>query len=201
MQSKLPKMILKVRHCCLLRLPRYCSKSLLTLKAFNLIAVLHPGASKNQCHQSSRLFSLCSDIKTRHTIAWSASISCFYAEHAIRCFYLTKQLPKVVLPPKVLLPLAKVPKVLLPFMTKQLLLCMIKQGIDALRKATQFLNSGQTPVMAFDAPLFALTKFIQYKWPETHGEDKFIETFMALHPFATSNFHTQHFGSWSVLCA
>ena len=156
MQSKVPKMILKVRHCCLLRLPRYCAKNLLTLKAFSLIAVLHPGASKNQCHQSSRLFSQCSDIKTRHTIAWSASISCFYAEHAIRCFYLTKQLPKV------LLPLAKVPKVPLPFITKQLLLlCMIKQGIDALRKATQFLNSGQTPVMAFDAPLFALTKFIQ----------------------------------------
>ena len=35
------------------------------------------------------------------------------------------------------------------------------QGIDALRKATRFLISGQTPVMAFDAPLFALTKFIQ----------------------------------------
>ena len=63
-------MILKVRHCCLLRLPRYCAKSLLTLKAFSLIAVIHSGASKNQCHQSSRLFSLCSDIKTRHTIAW-----------------------------------------------------------------------------------------------------------------------------------
>ena len=47
MQSKLPKMILKVRHCCLLRFPRYCAKSLLTLKAFSLIVVLHPGASKN----------------------------------------------------------------------------------------------------------------------------------------------------------
>ena len=59
-------------------------------------------------------------------------------------------------------PKVPLPKVLLPFMTKQLLvLCMIKQEIDALRKAPQFLNSGQTPVMAFDAPLFALTKFIQ----------------------------------------
>ena len=70
---------------------------------------------------------------------------------------------------------------------------MIKQGIDALRKALQFLNSGQTPVMAFDAPLFALAKFFQFKWPGTHGEDKFIETFMALHPFAASNFDTPHF--------
>ena len=51
-------MIIKVRHCCLQRLPRYCAKSLLTSRAFNLMAVLHPGASKNQCHQSSRLVSM-----------------------------------------------------------------------------------------------------------------------------------------------
>ena len=60
---------------------------------------------------------------------------------------------------------------------------MIKHlhGIDGLRKATQFLNSGQTTVMAFDAPLFALAKFAQWKWPGPHGEDKFIETFMVPH--------------------
>ena len=57
----------------------------------------------------------------------------------------------------------------------------------------QFLNSGRTAVMAFDAPLFALAKFVQWKWPGPHGEDKFIETFMALHPFAASNFDTTHF--------
>ena len=78
---------------------------------------------------------------------------------------------------------------------KLLLLGTIKHihRIDALRKATQFLNSGQTIVMAFDAPFFALSKFIKWKWPGPHGEHKFIENFMALHPFAASNFDTSHF--------
>jgi len=35
--------------------------------------------------------------------------------------------------------------------------------------------------MAFDAPLFALAKFVQWKWPETHGENKFIAIFGGLH--------------------
>ena len=35
--------------------------------------------------------------------------------------------------------------------------------------------------MAFDAPLFALAKFVQWKWPVTHGEEKFIAMFGGLH--------------------
>jgi len=31
--------------------------------------------------------------------------------------------------------------------------------------------------MAFDAPLFALAKFVQRKWLEAHGENKFIAMF------------------------
>ena len=77
---------------------------------------------------------------------------------------------------------------------------MIKHihGIDALRKATQFLNSGQATVIAFDAPLFALAKFVQWEWPGPHGEDKFRETFMALHPFAALNLTPHPFSFWSV---
>ena len=37
------------------------------------------------------------------------------------------------------------------------------------------------PVMTFDAPLFALAKFIQWKWPDTHGEDKFVAMLGGLH--------------------
>ena len=35
---------------------------------------------------------------------------------------------------------------------------------------TEFLNPGQIPVMAFDAPLFALAKFVQQNWPHAHGK-------------------------------
>ena len=38
---------------------------------------------------------------------------------------------------------------------------MIKHGINVLQLVTEFLNVDQTPVMAFDAPLFALVKFVQ----------------------------------------
>ena len=40
---------------------------------------------------------------------------------------------------------------------------MIKHGMDVVRLATEFLNPGQIPVIAFDDPLYALAKFIQWK--------------------------------------
>ena len=58
---------------------------------------------------------------------------------------------------------------------------MIKHGVNVLRWATEYLNPGQIPVMTFDAPLFALAKFIQWKWPDTHGEDKFVAMLGGLH--------------------
>ena len=58
---------------------------------------------------------------------------------------------------------------------------MIKHGMNVIRSATEFLNPGQIPVAAFDAPLYALAKFTQWKWPETHGEEKFIVMFGGLH--------------------
>ena len=37
------------------------------------------------------------------------------------------------------------------------------------------------PVIAFDEPLYALTKFTQWNWQDTHGEGKFIAMFGGLH--------------------
>ena len=51
--------------------------------------------------------------------------------------------------------------------------------MTVLRKATQFLNPGKTPVTAFDAPLFALAKLVQWKWP--NGKDKHVVMLGGLH--------------------
>ena len=40
-----------------------------------------------------------------------------------------------------------------------------------LIKMTDFLNPGQTPVMIFDQPLYAIAKNIQWNMPERYGED------------------------------
>ena len=54
--------------------------------------------------------------------------------------------------------------------------------MNVLRQATQFLNPDQTPIIALDAPLYALAiLFTQWKWPETHGENKFVILFGGLH--------------------
>ena len=58
---------------------------------------------------------------------------------------------------------------------------MIKHGMDVLKKAIKFLNPAQIPVMAVDQPLFALAKMVQWKWPDTHGEDKYVVMFGGLH--------------------
>ena len=58
---------------------------------------------------------------------------------------------------------------------------MIKHGMNVLRLATEFLNPEHIPVVTFDAPLSALAKFTQWKWPDMHGEEKFIVMFGGLH--------------------
>ena len=71
---------------------------------------------------------------------------------------------------------------LLPlFYEKAATASMIKHGMDVQCKATQFLNPGQIPVMAVDAPLYALAKFVRWNWPQTHGEDKCVVMFGGLH--------------------
>jgi hypothetical protein len=71
---------------------------------------------------------------------------------------------------------------LLPlFYEKAATAAMIKHGLNVVHWATEFLNPGQIPVLAFDAPLYALAKFTQWNWPDTHGEDKFVAMFGGLH--------------------
>ena len=71
---------------------------------------------------------------------------------------------------------------LLPlFYEKAATSAMIKHGLDVVHWAAEFLNPRQMPVIAFDEPLYALAKFTQWNWPDTHGEDKFIAMFGGLH--------------------
>ena len=58
---------------------------------------------------------------------------------------------------------------------------MIIHGMNVIRAAVELVNQGQTPVIAMDQPLFALAKQIQWQWPPTHGEDKFLIMFGGLH--------------------
>ena len=59
---------------------------------------------------------------------------------------------------------------LLLFYEKSATPAMIKHGMDVQKKATECLNPEQISVTTFDHPLFALVKYIQWKWPATHGE-------------------------------
>ena len=58
---------------------------------------------------------------------------------------------------------------------------MIKHSMGVVKNVVEHLNPEQTPVITFDQPLFALAKQIQWKWPETYGEDKFVVMFGGLH--------------------
>ncbi|ELU07992.1 hypothetical protein CAPTEDRAFT_216620 [Capitella teleta] len=58
---------------------------------------------------------------------------------------------------------------------------MIKHSMDVIKASVNRLNPGQTPIIAFDQPLFALAKQIQWSYAETHGEDQFVIMFGGLH--------------------
>ena len=58
---------------------------------------------------------------------------------------------------------------------------MIRHSLDVVKNAVEHLNTGQTPVNIFDQPLFALAKQIQWKWPESYGEDKLVVMFGGRH--------------------
>ena len=51
---------------------------------------------------------------------------------------------------------------------------MIRHSMDVIKKATEYLNPGQVPVIAVDQPLFTVAKQIQWNWPESHGEQHFV---------------------------
>lgn len=78
-------------------------------------------------------------------------------------------------------PIEKDPPVILAllplFYKKAATPAMIRHGMNVLKQAITFLNPSQIPVIALDQPLFALAKMVQWKWPETHGEDKYVVMF------------------------
>ena len=57
----------------------------------------------------------------------------------------------------------------------------IKHAITVVMKAVEHLNPGQAAVKAFDQPLYALTKQIQWGYPDTMGEDKLVVMLDGLH--------------------
>ena len=60
-------------------------------------------------------------------------------------------------------------------------LAMIKHAITVVMKAVEHLNPGQTAVIAFDQLLFALAKEIQWRHPDTMGQDKLVIILGVLH--------------------
>ena len=60
-------------------------------------------------------------------------------------------------------------------------LAMIKHSKDVIRAAVLHVNPAQIPVIAFDQPLFALAKQIQWSFAGTHGEDHFVVMLGGLH--------------------
>ena len=58
---------------------------------------------------------------------------------------------------------------------------MIRHSMDVIKAAVNTLNPGQIPVITVDQPLYTLAKQIQWRWPETHGEEHFVIVFGGLH--------------------
>ncbi|KAK3730385.1 hypothetical protein QZH41_004674 [Actinostola sp. cb2023] len=58
---------------------------------------------------------------------------------------------------------------------------MIRHSMDIIKLSVNHLNPGQVPVIAFDQPLYAVAKEIQWNWREKYGEDKFVIMFGGLH--------------------
>ena len=50
-----------------------------------------------------------------------------------------------------------------------------------MQEVTEFLNPGQIPVIAGDCPIFSTCKYVQWKYPDIHGEDKLVMMLGGLH--------------------
>ena len=51
---------------------------------------------------------------------------------------------------------------------------LMTHAMQLIEKVTNFLNPGQTPVLVFDQPLYAIAKTIQWNMPDRFGENKFV---------------------------
>jgi hypothetical protein len=59
--------------------------------------------------------------------------------------------------------------------------CMISHAMEMVRNAVHHLNPDQIPVLVADQPLYAIAKQVQWSWPKTHGEGKFVIMMGGLH--------------------
>jgi len=46
--------------------------------------------------------------------------------------------------------------------------------MGVIQREVEFLNLEQVPVLTVDQPLFAIAKRIQWQWPDTYGEERFV---------------------------
>ena len=51
---------------------------------------------------------------------------------------------------------------------------MIRYGLDIIKTAVDYLNRGQLPVIAFDQPLYALAKLVQWNCKENYDKKCFV---------------------------
>ena len=51
---------------------------------------------------------------------------------------------------------------------------MVKHGMDIIKQITVRVNPSQIPVFTVDQPLFAITKEIQWRWPDEYGERQYV---------------------------
>ena len=70
---------------------------------------------------------------------------------------------------------------LLLFLDSAHTVAMIRHSMDVVKNVVEHVNPGKPPVVTLDQPLFALAKQIQWKRPETYGEDKMVVMFGGLH--------------------
>ncbi len=101
-----------------------------------------------------------SDIEKLENLSWAA----YHASHQPQ--------ESSVISPSSLLPL---------FLEHAHTAAMIKHSFCVVKSAIEHLNPGQTPVLTFDQPLYALAKQIQWTWPDDYGEDKFVVMLGGLH--------------------
>jgi hypothetical protein len=60
-------------------------------------------------------------------------------------------------------------------------LAMVKHGMNIIKLITNHVNTGQTPVLTVDQPLYAIAKKIQWAWPDEYGDRQFVVMMGGLH--------------------
>ena len=58
---------------------------------------------------------------------------------------------------------------------------MVKHCMVVVQRTIQDINPSQVPMITADQPVYALLKQIQWKYPNTFGEDNFVIMMVRLH--------------------